>query len=405
MKFFVAMDSFKGTLSSYEASVAVKDAISKKYEKAEIDLSPIADGGEGTIDILKDHYKAQGVQIDAVTPLGEPISALCYGKDDLLILEVSSCIGLSLVAPKDRNPMRVSSYGVGLLIKNAIAKGYRSFIVGLGGSSTNDCGAGMIQALGFSLLDANGNEVGTGAYGAGQVVTIDTSRVIPELADCNFTVLCDVENPLVGERGCTYVFSPQKGAKAEELAVMDSYIASFAECAKQVCPSASPELPSGGAAGGLGFAFRTFLGASLLLGFEYIKRTLDLIKRIADADIIISGEGRLDGQSLGGKAAMSVAKIAWYYNKTVYMLCGGFGDGYEECLKFIDSAMSIINPELTLEQNLTVEQSLINLAESALEIVDDALVQELFERDRKLEEEARKAAENAENGEQTDNKE
>ena len=212
MKFFVAMDSFKGTLSSHEASVAVKDAISKKYEKAQFDLSPIADGGEGTIDVLKDHYEAEKVEIDTVNPLGKPIIATCYGKDDLLILEVSSCIGLPLVAPKDRDPMKVSSYGVGLLIKNAIAKGYRSFIVGLGGSSTNDCGAGMIQALGFSLLDANGNEVGTGAYGAGQVVTIDTSRVIPELADCDFFAMLKIH---LQERTAVHMCSHLKRAQSQ----------------------------------------------------------------------------------------------------------------------------------------------------------------------------------------------
>ena len=394
MRFFVAMDSFKGTLSSREASEAVRDAILEKYEKAEVDISPIADGGEGTTDVLKDHFEAEPVYINAMTPTGKPISALCYGKDDTLLIEVSSCIGLPLVDKLDRDPMHVTSFGVGLLIKNAIAEGYRNFYIGLGGSATNDAGAGMIQALGFILLDKDGGEVGFGAQGAGKVVKIDTSRVVPELDECNFTVLCDVENPLLGMNGCTYVFSPQKGADPTELSKMDAYLATFAECAKKAIPTANPELPSSGAAGGLGFAFRTFLNADLELGFNFIKRRLDLIERIKEADIVISGEGRLDGQSLQGKAAMSVAKIAWYYGKTTYMLCGGFGDGYEECLKFFTEGIEIIDPDVPFEDNLTKEKSITNLAESALQIIDDALVQEFFERDRRLEEQ-RKAREAA----------
>lgn len=395
MRFFVAMDSFKGTLSSREAGEAVRDAILEKYENAEVDLTPIADGGEGTTDILKDIYKAEPVYIDAMTPIGEPISALCYGKDDTLIVEVSSCIGLPLVDKADRDPMRVTSYGVGLLIKNAIAKGYRSFFVGLGGSATNDAGAGMLQALGFKLLDSKGDTVEFGARGTARVEKIDTSCTLSELKECDFTILCDVDNPLFGERGCTYVFSPQKGAREDQLAEMDAGIAHFAECAREVFPNANPDLKSSGAAGGLGFAFRTFLGADLMPGFNYIKRAINIVERIKEADIVITGEGRLDGQSLNGKAAMEVAKIAWNHNKTTYMLCGGFGDGYEECLKYITEATRIIDTDVPLEENLTREKSIKNLAKSVIEIIDDALVQELFKRDKELEEQKKLENENA----------
>ncbi len=394
MKVLIAMDSFKGSLTSYEAGEAVKNAVLTLDNEAEVEITRIADGGEGTVDILKDYYKAEPIYINAVTPTKKPISALCYAKDELLILEVSSCIGLPLVEELDRDPMVTTSFGVGILIKNAVLKGFRQFIIGLGGSATNDAGAGMLQALGYSLLDSRGNEVGFGARGAGKVAKIDTSRVLPELEECNFTVLCDVKNPLLGKNGCTYVYSRQKGGDPAEFAKMDGHLANFAKCAKDIIPGADPTLDSSGSAGGLGFAFRTFLKARLVDGFSYINRIGALDRKIKDADIIVSGEGRLDGQSVCGKAPMNVAKIGWFYRKYVYMLCGSFGDGYEKCLPFVSDAFEISDPSLTLAQNMESENAKRNIESKALDILDEPI--KAVREYEKAKEEERRAREEAE---------
>lgn len=374
MKVLVAMDSFKGSLTSFEAGEAVKNAVLRLDSSASVEVCRIADGGEGTIDILRDCYGAQSVYIGSMTATRKPIEALCYGKDDILVFEVSSCIGLPLVDKSERDPMSVTSYGVGLLIKNAIAKGYRRFFVGLGGSATNDAGAGMLQALGYSLLDEDGKEVEGGARGAGRVSKIDTSAVVSALSDCTFTVLCDVKNPLLGKSGCTYVYSRQKGADPADFDKMDGYLANFARRTRELIPSADDTLDSSGSAGGLGFAFRSFLGAEIVDGFSFINEATSLDAKIKGADIVVSGEGRLDGQSVCGKAPMNVAKIAHGYGKRTYMLCGSLGDGYEKCLPYICAVSEISDPSLTLEQNMEYKTAIKNMENSAYKLLKESLM-------------------------------
>ena len=369
MRILVATDSYKGSLSSLEAGNAIKDAILGVAPDSEITVCPIADGGEGTMEALADAFEATELEIDSVNPRKKPIKAKYYIKDTLAIIDMSTTAGLTLLKTHERDPMRVTTFGFGLMIKDAIIRGCRDFIIGIGGSATNDAGAGMLQALGFELIDSDGNEAIFGALGAGSVVKINDSLVIPELKECRFRVLCDVTNPLLGKNGCTYVYSPQKGAINEELPLMDKYLERFAHAVKKYNPSADDTFPGSGAAGGIGFAFRSMLGASLERGIEVVTEVTELEKKIKESDLVITGEGRMDSQSASGKAPIGVAKLAKKHSKRVIALCGITGDGFEKCYEAgIDEIHPIANPSLTTEQNMEAQTAKENVRKTIAKI-------------------------------------
>ena len=361
MKVLIAIDSFKGSLTSSEASGAIRDAILELHPGSSVETVPIADGGEGTMDALRESFGATQVWVNSVDPLAREIVCSYAIAGKTAIMDMSASAGITLLSESERDPMHATTYGVGLMIRDAISRSCRDFIVGIGGSATNDGGAGMLDALGFKLLDGEGKRVPFGAYGAGCVAKIDDSEAIPELSECTFRIACDVTNPLLGENGCTYVFSPQKGAKQDELALMDSYLASYAEAVKKYNPSANPTEAGCGAAGGIGFAFLAFLHARLLRGIDLVMEATRLEEKIKRAELVITGEGKMDYQSSMGKAPIGVAKLAKKHSKRVVALCGITGEGYESCLEYIDKIYPIADKTKSVEWNMKRENALSNL--------------------------------------------
>ena len=228
---------------------------------------------------------------------------------------MSGAAGITLVSDTERNPLYTTTYGVGEVIQDAVLRGCRHFIIGIGGSATNDGGIGMLQALGFGLLDAEGKQVPFGAVGLESLTAITTDHVLPELSECTFRIACDVTNPLCGSNGCSAVFGPQKGADAVMIKRMDTSLASYAALCRKTFPNVDAEIPGTGAAGGLGFAFQTFLSASLEPGIQIVLDETRLRDDVKDADLVITGEGRLDGQTVMGKAPIGVAKLSKEYGK------------------------------------------------------------------------------------------
>lgn len=251
MKAVIAIDSFKGSLSSFEAGNSAAEGIRRVYPDAQIEVRPLADGGEGTVEALTLGCAGQLTTVTATGPLGKPVSCQ-YGIVDstrTAIIEMSGAAGITLVPDTERNPLYTTTYGVGEVIRDAITKGCRHFIVGIGGSATNDGGAGMLQALGFGLLDKNGNPVPFGAMGLEVLDKITTDNVLPELKDCTFRIACDVTNTLCGEQGCSAIFGPQKGATPAMILQMDKWLAYYATLAREIFPHANPKAAGSGAAG------------------------------------------------------------------------------------------------------------------------------------------------------------
>ncbi|WP_455148024.1 glycerate kinase family protein, partial [Stomatobaculum longum] len=300
MKVVVAIDSLKGSLSSLEAGDAIRAGILKADSAAEVLVRPLADGGEGTVEALTIGMGGTLQEVRVTGPLGAPVTAV-YGilqDGKTAILEMAAAAGITLVDEKERNPLNTTTYGVGEMIRDAIAKGCRRFIVGIGGSATNDGGIGMLQALGYGLLDGKGEQVPFGAKGLQVLEHITDEHVIPELAECSFRVACDVTNTLCGDQGCSAVFGPQKGADPGMIMQMDKWLAYYAALAREKYEKANPRQAGTGAAGGLGFAFLTFTDARLESGIKIVLEETRLEDYVKDADLVITGEGRLDGQTV-----------------------------------------------------------------------------------------------------------
>lgn len=365
MKVVVAIDSFKGCLSSEEVGEAAKVGILRADSMAEVDVCPVADGGEGTADALVNGMKGKWHSVKVTDPLGRRMTARygIAGSDKTAVMEMSAAAGLTLLYKNERNPLSTTTYGVGEMIRDAINKGCRSFIIGIGGSATNDAGAGMLQALGFDLLDEDGKQVTYGARGAGLVREILRDGSMSELKDCIFRIACDVRNPLCGENGASRIYGPQKGADKEAVEFMDSCLKKFSVIAKKLFPDADPDYPGAGAAGGLGFAFRTFLGGSLEPGIDIVMEATGLEERICDADIVITGEGRLDSQTAMGKTPIGVARLSKRYGKPVLALAGSIGDGAEACIKEgIDAFFPIAREPMSLSEAMNPDNAKRNIA-------------------------------------------
>lgn len=321
MKIVIATDSLKGSLSSLEAGEAIKEGILLADPGAEIVIRPVADGGEGTTEALTLGMGGHLEEVQVTGPFRNQVKAH-YGilPDGGAVMEMSQAAGITLLPPGGSlDPMKATTIGVGEMIKDAIQKGCRSFILGIGGSATNDGGAGMLQALGFSLQDSEGREIKPGAEGLADLVYISTENALPELEKCHFRVACDVKNPLCGNKGCSAIFGPQKGASPEDIVRMDAWLSHFADLS-----GGDPEAEGAGAAGGLGFALQTFLGAGAGLesGIDLVLEVTKLSDYVKDCDLLITGEGRLDSQSAMGKAPVGVARIGKKYGKPVIAFSG-----------------------------------------------------------------------------------
>ena len=368
MKIVTAIDSFKGSMTSIEAGNAFSDGFHRVFPDAEIIVRPLADGGEGTVEALTNGMNGHLEHVMVSGPFGQPVDC-AYGliQDSMTaVIEMSGAAGITLVPAEDLNPLKATTYGVGEVIADAIKKGCRRFIIGIGGSATNDGGAGMLQALGFGLLDDNGKEIPRGAEGLEKLAVITTDQVIPELSECTFRIACDVTNPLCGSNGCSSVFGPQKGAGPEDIEKMDRWLARYAKVARALHPDADPEFPGTGAAGGMGFAFRTFLPAKLESGIQIVLDETRLESYLKDADLIITGEGRLDCQTAMGKVPVGVARLAKAHGKPVIAFAGSVTDDASACIECgIDAYFPIVRGVSTLEEACDSENARKNMAAAA----------------------------------------
>ena len=371
MKVVVAIDSLKGSLSSLEAGEAIKSGVLNAIPNAEVCVRPLADGGEGTVEALALGMGGELKTVEVTGPLGTKVNCL-YGileESKTAIVEMSGAAGITLVSDELRNPLHTTTYGVGEVIKDAIANGCRHFIVGIGGSATNDGGIGMLQALGFGMLDKDGNQVPFGAKGIKEIVTITDDQVIPELKECSFRIACDVTNPLCGERGCSAVYGPQKGATPEMVKEMDAWLSDYAKLVSAKYKSADAEYPGTGAAGGMGFAFLAYTNAVLESGIKIILEETKLEDYVKDADIVITGEGRLDGQTAFGKAPIGVAKIAKKFDKTVLAFAGAVTKDAVVCNEHgIDAFFPILRRIQTLQEAMTPEIARDNMVTTAEQV-------------------------------------
>ncbi|WP_419056501.1 glycerate kinase [Hominenteromicrobium sp.] len=369
MRVVIAMDSFKGSLSSIEAGKAVAEGVRRADGTIECVVCPVADGGEGTSAALTEGLHGETVRVRVTGPLGEKVTAEYGVKGDLAILEMAQAAGLPLVPQDKRNPMKTTTYGVGEMLRDAINRGCKRFVLGIGGSATNDGGAGMLQALGFDLLDKDGNPVPFGAEGLRVLAKIENKNALPALKNCVIRAACDVTNPLCGENGCSAVFGPQKGAAPEMIREMDGYMRNYAALTKNLYPESDLDTSGAGAAGGLGFALGVFLHAELMPGIEIVMEETRLEEKIKNADFVVTGEGRLDAQTAMGKAPVGVAKLAKKYHKPVIAFAGGIEKGAEACNKAgITAFFPAVRGVTTLDEAMRPETAAENLAESAEQV-------------------------------------
>ena len=355
MKIVIAPDSYKESLSALEVAQAVEAGFRQVFPDADYVLVPVADGGEGTVDAM---VAATGGRKETVTvsgPLGEPVEAFygLTGDGDTAVIEMAAASGLALVPPDRRNPLLTSSRGTGELIRAALDAGARGFILGIGGSATNDGGAGMVQALGARLLDADGRDVEGSGGGLARLERIDVSALDPRLKECRIEVACDVDNPLTGPRGASAVFGPQKGATPEMVQALDANLARLARIVERDLGVAVDAVPGAGAAGGMGAAMLAFFGATLKPGIEIVTAAVDLDTHVRDADLVITGEGRIDFQTVHGKTPIGVARVAKRHGKPVIGIAGSLGAEVGVVHAHgIDAVFSVLGKPCTLDEAL-----------------------------------------------------
>ena len=368
MKVVVAIDSFKGSLSTFQSGEAVGVGVRRVFENAEIAVCPLADGGEGTVAAIVSGCGGEMRSVTATDPLGNKISCE-YGlvsKTATAVIEMSAAAGITLVPPEKRDPMVTTTYGVGEIIADAVARGCRKFIVGIGGSATNDGGVGMLSALGFEFLDKNGTPIERGARGLADLCEIKTDKALPELSECEFHIACDVKNPLCGANGCSAVYGPQKGATPETVSLMDGWLNDYARLTQTVRPESDQSYPGSGAAGGMGFAFMSYLGGRLESGIELVIDVTGIEEILKTADVVVTGEGRLDGQSCMGKAPIGIARAAKKYGKPVIAFSGCVTPDARECNENgIDAFFPILRTPCSLEDAMNIENASNNLADTA----------------------------------------
>ena len=366
MKIIVAIDSLKGSLTSLEAGAAAREGILTASPASEVKIFPLADGGEGTCRAIIAGLGGVLKSVEVTDPLGEKILAEFgeVAEKKLAVIEMANAAGLPLVPEKFRNPLNTTTFGVGELIKLAIGDGCRDFVIGIGGSATNDCGLGMLSALGFKFI-------GGGIFGRDleKISAIDDSNALPELRECKFRIACDVTNPLTGANGCSAIYGPQKGATGEIVQAMDGWIKNFGELSAKFLKLEKKSVPGDGAAGGLGFAFRAFLRGSLLPGVDLVLDALNIAEDLKSAEVVITGEGRLDYQTAQGKAPSGVAKLAKKLNPKILTIGigGSVADISDEAK--IDAAFAILREPMTLADAMKKEIAAKNISATVEQII------------------------------------
>lgn len=364
----IAIDSLKGSLTSIEAGNAIKAGFLLADKSLNCIVKPLADGGEGTLEALCMPEEMVKVQVNG--PLKEKVQCMYGIHNDCAIIEMSACAGITLLTNTERNPYYTTTYGVGEIILDALDKGIQRFIIGIGGSCTNDGGVGMLQALGYAFLDENGNQIQHGAYGLSKMKSIDDTNVDSRLKECTFLIATDVTNPLCGIHGASYIYGPQKGADATMIKNMDAWMQNYANLTKQKYPNTDETYPGSGAAGGLGFALHTFLNATLKSGIQIILQEIELETYIQQADVVVTGEGRLDEQTAMGKAPIGVASLAKKYNKPVIAFAGSVTKEAVACnIAGIDAYFPILRSIATLEEAMHKENARDNLIATSEQVM------------------------------------
>lgn len=369
MKIVIAPDSFKGSLTAKQVGDAIAAGVRKALPDSDIVIKPMADGGEGTLQCLVDATGGKILQATVKNPLGRQITAEfgILGDGKTCVIEMAAASGLYLIDASERNPLVTTTYGFGQLIKAGLDLGCRRFILGIGGSATNDGGAGMLQALGFALLDGDGQPLAFGGGELHKLERIDSSSADPRLSECVFTIACDVDNPFVGPNGASHVFGPQKGATPEMVKLLDDNLRHFADVIEQTRGIAIHDLPGTGAAGGVAGALLAFLNGELKSGIQIVSETTRLAEAMEGADLVFTGEGQVDHQTAQGKTPCGVAKLAHQRGIPVIVLAGSIGTGIEALYKHgVTAVASIINKPMTLEQAMAQTAGLLEQAAEQL---------------------------------------
>ncbi|PRX21795.1 glycerate kinase [Orenia metallireducens] len=359
MKILIAPDSFKGSLTALEVAENIEKGILRILPDAEVLKVPMADGGEGTLQSLVDANQGEVIEKEVVGPLGDKVEGYFgyLAKDNTGVVEMAVASGLPLISEQDLNPMKTTTYGTGELIKAALDKGVKELIIGIGGSATNDGGVGMAQALGVKFLDSSGEEIGFGGGELDKIESIDMSGLDPRIKDVKIRVACDVTNCLYGPEGAAHIYGPQKGATPEMIKILDDNLRHLAEVVKRDLAKDVQSIVGGGAAGGLGAGLVAFLDAKLETGVDIILDATNLAARMKGVDLVITGEGRLDSQTVNGKTPIGVAKKAKEFGLPVIAISAIFGDGVEKVLgEGIDAVFNMYqDPSVSMEDQPTEE--------------------------------------------------
>lgn len=370
-KILIASDSFKGSLSSLEVAESIEQAILGVYPACRTVKLPVADGGEGTVEALVAGCGGQIVSCQVHNPLMKPVLA-GYGvlPDGTAVIEMSAASGLSLVLAGERNPMATTTYGTGELINDALSRGCRNFLIGIGGSATNDAGTGMLQALGFRFLDINGSELGKGGQILESIEAVDASRAIPEVVlESSFTIACDVRNPFSGVDGAAYVFAPQKGADEAMVVQLDRGMKRFAGVLKEKYHKDIDRIPGAGAAGGMGGGFLAFLNSRLKPGIDMVLETLRFEERVGGADLVITGEGKLDRQTAMGKAPAGVLALSRKHHVPVVAIGGSVEDAERLNAMGFLAVLPVIPCPVTLGQAMDKDFTRQNIRRTVVQVL------------------------------------
>ena len=373
MKIIIAPDSFKGNLTALEVANLIEKGIRRVYSKAKIVKVSMADGGEGTVRSLVDATRGRIIRKEVTGPLGKRVKASygILGDKKTAIIEMASASGLPLVPKKKRNPLLTTTYGTGELIKAALDRGCGKIIVGIGGSATVDGGAGMTQALGVRSLDKKGKEIGFGGGALGNLERIDISKMDERIKKTEVLVASDVDNPLTGPKGAARVYAPQKGATPSMVKKLEKSLKRYASIIKRDLKKDIKDIPGTGAAGGLGAGLIAFLDAKIRLGVDIVIETVGLEKRLKDADLVITGEGKMDAQTIYGKTPIGVARSAKKHNIPVVAIVGEVGEGVEVVYKHgIDGIMTTTPYPMTRPQAIKESSRLIpNASEQLMRLI------------------------------------
>ncbi|KFK93444.1 MULTISPECIES: glycerate kinase [unclassified Serratia (in: enterobacteria)] len=355
MKIVIAPDSYKESLSALEVASCIEAGFREIFPQADYLKLPMADGGEGTVEVMVAATSGRKIDVEVTGPLGEKVMAFfgLSGDGQCAFIEMAAASGLELVPGQRRNPLKTTSYGTGELIRCALDQGVQHCIIGIGGSATNDGGAGMVQALGARLLDNQGEELGFGGAALARLASIDISELDPRIQQCKFEIACDVTNPLTGNNGASAIFGPQKGATPQMVEQLDLALQHYAQMIKYWLDIDVEQVAGAGAAGGMGAALLAFCRAELRQGIEIVTDALGLDALVRDATLVITGEGRLDSQSINGKVPIGVARVAKRYHKPVIGIAGSLSSDVSVVHQHgVDAVFSVLYRICTLEEAL-----------------------------------------------------